>query len=100
MAWCSMMRNYKKIFLIVIIVICIELSLLIPPALGGTKSATISTIASKDSYVRQYYPTDNYGGKDWFLLGRDVFDAAIEAYFYFDFSDKPSTWTKAPYATG
>ncbi|MHA1492273.1 MAG: CBM96 family carbohydrate-binding protein [Promethearchaeota archaeon] len=84
----------KKILFVTILFLFGFLSM-IPPTLGGSKPATISTIASKDSYVRQYNPTSNYGGQDWFLLGRDVYSAAMEAYFYFDFSDKPSSWTKA-----
>jgi len=68
---------------------------MIPPTLGGTKTVTISTIASKDSFVKQTYPNANYGHLDFFLLGRDAYSAAMEAYFYFDFSDKPSSWTKA-----
>ncbi len=89
------MKSSNKIIIFVSMIIILEFSMIFPPILAGTKPATISTVASKDSYVRQYNPTSNYGGQDWFLLGRDAFSAAIEAYFYFNFSDKPSTWTKA-----
>ena len=89
------MKSSKKIIIFVSLIIIFEFSTIVPPILAGTKPATVSTVASKDSYVKQYTPTSNYGGQDWFLLGRDIWNAAIEAYFYFDFSDKPSTWTKA-----
>lgn len=60
------------------------------PSLITTKS----TIADKDSYVDSSNPTSNYGGQDWLIFG-DYITSWREAYLNFDFSDKPSEWTKA-----
>lgn len=58
------------------------------------KADTTTTIASKDSYVYSYNPDSNYGGQDY-LIFRNYILGFTEAYLYFDFSDKPTDWTKA-----
>ena len=50
-------------------------------------SATISTIASKDTYVDTDDPIANYGGQDWLYVGKDFSGSLHESYFYFSFSN-------------
>jgi len=50
------------------------------------------TVAKEDTYVEIDYPTSNYGGKDWFIVG-EWFEAN-EAYLYFEFEDEPDEWTE------
>jgi len=66
----------------------------ISPVKGITRDATISTVAERDSYVESDSPTSNNGGKDWLIFGDYIF-GWNEAYLYFNFSDKPTGWTKA-----
>ncbi len=58
-------------------------------------SATISTIASKDTYVDSDDPSANFGGQDWLYVGKDFLGDLHESYFNFSFSNKPSNWIKA-----
>ena len=76
------------------ILIIIGLTFYIAPIRGNTRDATVSTVAEKDAYVDTYYPTSNYGGKDWLIFG-DYILGWNEAYLHFSFSDKPAGWTKA-----
>ena len=84
----------KKRFVIVGIIIVIGLTFYITPISGITRDGTVSTVAEKDAYVSSYYPTSNYGGKDWLIFG-DYILGWNEAYLFFNFSDKPADWTKA-----
>lgn len=61
---------------------------------GATREATISTFAEKDTYIDLYSPSSNYGGASWLIFGYHILDFT-ETYLFFDFSDKPSNWTKA-----
>ncbi|KKL05460.1 hypothetical protein LCGC14_2605810 [marine sediment metagenome] len=90
--------NSKKILIILLIILVPSFIFAIPPVNAIIKDGTISTVAEKDTHVKQYYPTTNYGGQNYFLVGRDVFSAAVEAYFYFNFSDKPVNWKDAEIA--
>ncbi len=56
---------------------------------------TISTIAEKDTYVNSYEGLSNYGGQDYALSGFYFTGDILEAYFYFNFTDKPADFTKA-----
>ena len=90
------MRSKDKIVLFLFgIILTFGLLLIIPNIVGIQREATISTIASKDTYVDTYYPTSNYGGVDYLQTGFGIFGDIIEAYFYFDFSDKPSSFIRA-----
>jgi hypothetical protein len=84
------MKN-KKIFVIIGITILI---LMMNTSFTRGITTTISTIVEKDSYVDSYSPDSNKGGKDWLIFG-DYVLGWNEAYLYFNFSDKPASWTKA-----
>jgi len=84
------MRN-KKIFLIIGMTILI---LMVNTSFTKGTTATVSTIVEKDSYVDSYSPDSNNGGKDWLIFGNYIL-GWNEAYLYFNFSDKPASWTKA-----
>ena len=90
--------NFKKILIVLSIILVPSFIFAIQPVNAIVRDQTLGTIAEKDTYVRQYNPTTNYGGQSYFLVGRDVFSAAVEAYFYFNFSDKPVNWKSAEIA--
>lgn len=62
---------------------------------GGTNYITISTIASKDTYVNSYHPTSNYGGQNSLSAGFYFTGDILESYLFFSFIDKPDNWVKA-----
>ena len=62
---------------------------------GINPAATISTSASKDTYVDTYSPGANHGGGSYLYTGIDYLNDLHEAYIYFDFTDKPDDFTKA-----
>jgi len=55
----------------------------------------ISTIAEKDTYVDTAYAMSNYGGVSNLMTGFSIFGDIKESYFYFNFSDKPSSYIRA-----
>ncbi len=59
------------------------------------RDAYIRTLAEKDTYVDTAYPTSNYGGVDNLKSGFSFSGDIKESYLSFDFSDKPSSYTKA-----
>ena len=74
--------------------------LLLPPNTTATETPksssteTIETVASKDTYVDESAPTANYGWNTELYIGG--FGGEIcEAYYYFEFTDKPADYTKA-----
>jgi len=90
--------NVKKILIVLSIILVPNFIFAIQPVNAIIRDQTIETTAEKDTYAREYNPTTNYGGQSYFLVGRDVFSAAVEAYFYFNFSDKPVNWENAEIA--
>ena len=88
------MKN-KKIYFLVGILFIIGFTFNTLPARAIIRDQTISTIAEKDTYVNSDDPLSNFGGQNYvfsgFYWGGDI----VEAYFFFNFSDKPSTYTKA-----
>lgn len=88
------MKSKDKIVLLVLL-IGFGLLLTIPFISGIQREAPISTIASKDSYVDTGNPISNYGGVSYLMAGFSILSDIREAYFYFDFSDKPPSFTKA-----
>ena len=62
---------------------------------GGTKYITVSTVASKDTYVNSYHPTSNYGGQNYLFAGFYYTGDILESYLFFSFEDKPDDWVKA-----
>ena len=87
------MKSKDKVFLIVII--SFGLLLTIPSITGIQRETTISTVASKDTYVDTANPMSNYGGVSYLMSGFSILSDIRESYFYFNFSDKPSSFTKA-----
>ncbi len=90
-------RRRFEVILILMLVIVAGLSFLTPSTKAVVRDQTISILAEKDSYVDSYYPTANNGGKDWLIFG-DYILGWNEAYLFFNFSDKPTSWTKAEIA--
>lgn len=68
--------------------------LLLAPANLAAETKTVVIEADKDTYVDPGNPTSNYGGKDWLIFG-DYIWGLNEAYLHFNFSNRPSGWTKA-----
>lgn len=88
----------RKILILLLMFLIPSFIIGVPSVQAIVRDETISTIAEKDTFVRQYYPTNNYGGQSYFLVGRDVWGTALETYLYFNFSDKPVNWKSAEIA--
>lgn len=86
----------KKLFVVIgvigIIVIVIVFGIIYNMTTENIR--TISTIADEDSFVDAKNPTTNYGTHVSFEVGVHTLSSS-EALFHFDFSDKPTDWTKA-----
>ncbi len=91
------MKSKDKIRVLLGLLVIFAFQFIIPNVAGVQRDATISTVAEKDSYVELGDALSNYGGKDWLIFG-EYFFGFNEAYLYFNFSDKPLTWTKAEIA--
>lgn len=63
------------------------------PLPAASVETSYKTVAEKDTYINSYYPSNNYGGQDWILIGD--FMGMCEAYFQFNFTDKPAVWKRA-----
>ncbi len=86
----------KKILFLVGVLFIAVLVFFPSPTRAIIRDQTISTIADKDSYVTISDPNANFGGRDWLTFGFDLgFSSWNEAYFHFNFSDKPINWIKA-----
>ena len=85
------MRN-KKISIIFGFTI---LTILMNPMFVIGATATVSTIADKDTYIETYSGGSNYGGGNYLWAGISILDTLYEAYLHFSFSDKPVNHTKA-----
>jgi len=86
------MKN--RILLLVGVLFLTGFLCVIPFTRAITRDQTISTIAEKDSHVRSYYPTSNYGGQDYLIFGNYI-SGWSEAYLFFNFSGKPANWIEA-----
>jgi len=87
------MKN--RILILVGVLFLASFIFIIPSTRAITRDQTISTVAEKDTYVNSYDPTSNFGGQDYALGGFYYTGDIVEAYFFFNFSDKPTTYTKA-----
>ncbi|MEE9378371.1 MAG: DNRLRE domain-containing protein [Candidatus Lokiarchaeia archaeon] len=85
----------KRIIILVVVLFLGGFIFITPSTEAITRDQTISTVAEKDTYVNTYDPTSNFGGQDYALSGFYYTGDLLEAYFYFNFSDKPSDYTKA-----
>ena len=88
------MRSKEKIIFL-ILVISFGFLLLIPSISGIPRETTASNIASKDTYIDTGNPTSNYGGVKYLMAGFSMLSNIRETYFYFDFSNKSPSFTKA-----
>ena len=87
------MKN-KKIVILLSLFFIFGFIFKITPIRAISTDQTISTVAEKDSYVESGGATSNYGGKNWLIFGDRIL-GWNEAYLYFNFSNKPTGWTKA-----
>jgi len=87
--------KYKKVIILMLLTFFSSVLINITPTRAIIKDQTISTIAEKDTYVNTYDALSNFGGQDYALGGFYFGGDIVEAYFFFNFSDKPSTYTKA-----
>jgi hypothetical protein len=60
---------------------------------AATIETSYKTVAEKDTYINSYYPSNNYGGQNWIIIGDYM--GMCEAYFHFNFTDKPTVWKRA-----
>ncbi len=91
------MRNSKQkiIFLLLGLTLIFGILLALPSAMAITRERYTSNIAEKDTYVDTANPTSNYGGVNYLVSGFSLFGDIREAYFYFNFSNKPSNYVRA-----
>ena len=85
----------KKIIILISLIFFSGVVASITPTQAIVKDQTISTIAEKDTYVNTDNALSNFGGQDYALGGFYFGSDIVEAYFFFNFSDKPSIYTKA-----
>jgi len=65
----------------------------------SSTSIEVTTIADKDSYVDSAYETSNYGSAIRLFVGESAYNHGYpgwsETYIHFNFSNKPTSWSKA-----
>ncbi|KKK62388.1 hypothetical protein LCGC14_3004840, partial [marine sediment metagenome] len=88
------MKDKKSIILLSLIFFSSVL-IYITPTRAIIKDQIISTIAEKDTYVNSGDGLSNFGGQDYALGGYYFGGDIVEAYFFFNFSDKPLNYIKA-----
>ncbi len=88
------MKSKDKIRVLLGLLVIFIFQFFIPNVTGVLKDVTISTVAEKDTYVNSYEPLSNYGGVDDARAGFYFTGDILEAYFYFNFTDKPADFTK------
>jgi hypothetical protein len=97
----SLFRNRKTISIYKKLILIVLLAILLAPITQTTSSGTLTNVGATntitiypiaDSYVDQYNPTSNYGGKDGLEVGRstNMFHLEQKAYLMFDLSVIPS----------
>ncbi len=67
----------------------------IPDIKAIQREATISNIAYKDTYIDEANPSLNYGGSNNLMTGWSTLGEIREAYFHFNFSNKPTSFIRA-----
>lgn len=91
-----MKKSKQNVILFLLgIILIFGLFITIPSTKAITRERYISTIAEKDTYVDTANPTSNYGGVSYLMTGFGLFGDIREAYFYFNFSDKPQSYIRA-----
>lgn len=68
----------------------------VQPVNAGIVYTTIETLPDRDTYVNSSAPDSNYGNDDRFYVGATTESMPFfNAYFHFNFSDRPNTFEKA-----
>ena len=88
-------NNKKVIFFFIGLIIILSTIFILPKGWGITREKSISSIADKDTYVDTANAMSNYGGVNNLMTGFSLFGEIREAYFHFNFDDKPSDYIRA-----
>ena len=88
-------NNKKVIFFYIGLIIILSTIFILPKGWGITREKSISSIADKDTYVDTANAMSNYGGVNNLMTGFSLFGEIREAYFHFNFDDKPSDYIRA-----
>lgn len=67
----------------------------IPTVKAIQREITVSNVAYKDTYIDTANPLANYGGSSNLMTGYGIFADIREAYFHFNFSNKPISFIRA-----
>jgi hypothetical protein len=91
------MKYYSKkaIFFYIGLIIILGTIFILPKGWGITREKSISSIADKDTYVDTANAISNYGGVNNLMTGFSMFGDIREAYFNFNFDDKPGDYIRA-----
>ena len=89
------MKSKGKYLIGILIVVGLVFIFNIPTTKAIQREATISNIADKDTYIDTGNPLSNYGGVNNLMTGFSILSDIREAYFHFNFSNKPSSFTRA-----
>ncbi|TKJ20474.1 MAG: hypothetical protein CEE43_12410 [Promethearchaeota archaeon Loki_b32] len=82
----------KNISILILGLFFVSLILSVPPAYAEQEKYIT---ADADSYINEDNPTSNYGYAQFLYVMTSDYVSETEAYFHFDFTDKPSNWIKA-----
>ncbi|KKL66280.1 hypothetical protein LCGC14_2146570 [marine sediment metagenome] len=88
-------NNKKVIFFYIGLIIILGTIFILPKGWGITREKSISSIADNDTYVDTANAISNYGGVNNLMTGFSLFGEIREAYFHFNFDDKPSDYIRA-----
>ena len=89
------MKSKNKNLVLMCFFFAVGLVIITPTISGVEQEKTKSTIADKDTYIDTANPLSNYGGVSNLKSGFSISYDIREAYFHFNFSDKPENVTKA-----
>ncbi len=85
----------KKIIILISLIFFSSVLINITQTRAIIRDQTISTNAEKDTYVNTGDALSNFGGQNYALGGFYFGGDIVEAYFFFNFTDKPTSYTKA-----
>jgi len=96
------MKYYSKkaIFFYLRLVLILETISILPKGRGITREKSITSRADKDTYVDTAYVISNYGEFNKLITGFSMFGDTREAYFHFNFADKPGDYLGAEMSIG
>lgn len=87
--------NKKAILIYIGLILIVGTIFILPTGWGITREKSISSIADKDTYVDTIDAMANYGGVDNLMTGFSWSGDIREAYFHFNFDDKPDDYIRA-----